>query len=130
VKEEMALKGGKSISRAGERGDRSPGGDGSSICSSVDEERELEEPKMKDVQIIYKGNDPHADKFRHNLQELIDHAVELILNKLPHPYSEDGLPSICVEHCPEEVRHKEKMGDLRCLKVYVEGYGPCVVMVY
>jgi hypothetical protein len=59
----MALKGGKSISRAGERGDRSPGGDGSSICSSVDEERELEEPKMKDVQIIYKGNDPNADKF-------------------------------------------------------------------
>lgn len=65
-----------------------------------------------------------------DVKDLVDSAVELLLNKTCLAAGEEGPIRICVEHCQKRCLNDTPLGDLRYLKVYVEGHAPCIVMAY
>jgi|MudIll2142460700_1097286.scaffolds.fasta_scaffold676030_1 hypothetical protein len=85
---------------------------------------------MRDVQIIYKCTNLRPHDSLHDIQELVNSAVERLLAKLRHSYIGDGPLTISIEQCQGECYDQEVMDSLRCLKVCAEGHDPCVVMVY
>jgi hypothetical protein len=101
--------------------------------SASDPSREitaLTDTLMRDVQIAYKCDAFEAHESLDLVQELVDNAVERLLNKVRRTVEEKGPIRICVEHCQKRRTNDTPLGDLRYLKVYVEGHGPCIVMAY
>lgn len=89
----------------------------------------LLDARHKDVRISYRCDALTDYESLHLVKDLVDSAVELLLNKTCLTAGERPI-RICVEHCQKRCLSDTPLGDLRYLKVYVEGHAPCIVMAY
>lgn len=90
----------------------------------------LTDSVMRDVHIAYKCDAFEDHESMELVQNLVDNAVERLLAKARRAMAEKGPIRICVEHCQKRRPNDGLLGDVRYLKVYVEGHGPCIVMAY
>jgi hypothetical protein len=93
-------------------------------------EETLTDAGPADVHIVYKCDAFDAHESMELLQNLVNSAVERLLVKAHRAVGEKGPIMISVEHCQKQRANDMLLGDLRYLKVYVEGHGPCIVTAY
>src|SRR5512139_2479386 len=85
---------------------------------------------LRDVSITYKCGCFDDYESLEYVQNLVDSAVERLLAKTRRALGEKEPIRIFVEHYQKRRSSEVLLGDLRYLKVYVEGQGPCIVMAY
>ena len=90
----------------------------------------IPDTEARDVHIAYKCGAFDDNESLEFVQNLVDNAVERLLNKTRRTAGEKGPIRICVEHCQKKRDDDAPFCDLRYLKVYVDGHGPCIVMAY
>jgi hypothetical protein len=63
-------------------------------------------------------------------QEVVDHAIERLLLRTRPGLRTSGPITICVEHCEARRGHHDPFGEMKYLKMYIEGQEPSTIIAY
>lgn len=88
------------------------------------------EEKAGDVVIAYRRSAVDAEESELINKEVVDRAIERLLLRTRPGLRTSGPITICVEHCEARRGHHDPLGEMRYLKVYVEGQGPSTIIAY